>query len=123
MCYEIQDEAQYNPEIHDNCLKTGITVQSILCRDLTVSGFPARPLSRSALRYAYLQRRRSPRRRLGRQQERHPEAEHVCVSETRGAGQRKKNHGAFTQKDEDLLSAICQSLKLACAFVDKGGHV
>ena len=71
VCYEIQDEAQYNPEIHDNFLKTGIKVQSILCRDLTVSRLPTRPLSRSALRYAYIQRRRSPRRRLCRQQERH----------------------------------------------------
>lgn len=71
---DIKDEAQYNPEIHDNFLKTGIKVQSILCMPIFRGG-----------------------------------EVHGVVSVVN----KKKNHGAFTQKDEDLLSAICSHVSVA----------
>ncbi|CAJ1373151.1 unnamed protein product [Effrenium voratum] len=71
---DIKDEAMYDPELHDNFLNTGITVQSILCMPVFRGG-----------------------------------EVHGVISVIN-----KKDHsGTFTQKDEDVLSAICSHISVA----------
>mmetsp|Transcript_17101 Transcript_17101/g.29686 ORF Transcript_17101/g.29686 Transcript_17101/m.29686 type:complete len:699 (-) Transcript_17101:146-2242(-) len=71
---DIKDEVQYDPQIHDDFLKTGIAVQSILCMPIFKGG-----------------------------------EVHGVVSVVN----KKRNNGTFTQKDEDLLSAICSHISVA----------